>query len=55
MDVNDYIKDENRQLSDTNFYTKLPSYLKSVNAKIINETINKFVEENILEKTLANH
>ena len=27
MDVNDYIKEANRQLLDTNFYTKLPSDL----------------------------
>ena len=39
IDVNDF-KEANRQLSDTNFYTKLPSDLTSVNAKIINETIN---------------
>ena len=42
-----------RQLSDTKVYTKLPSDLTSVNAKIINETINKFVKENLLAKNLG--
>ena len=51
IDVNDYIKEANRQLSDTNFYTKLPS--NPVNARIINETINKFVKENLLTKNLG--
>ena len=53
MDANDYIREANRQLSDINFYTKLPSDLTSVNAKIINETINKFVKENLLAKNLG--
>ena len=53
IDVNDYIKEANRQLSDTNFYTKLPSDLTSVNAKIINETINKFIKENLLAKNIG--
>ena len=53
IDVNDYIKEANRQLSDINFYTKLPSDLTSVNAQIINETINKFVKENLLAKNLG--
>ena len=53
IDVNDYIKESNRQLSDSKFYTKLSSDLTSVNAKIINETINKFVKENLLAKNIA--
>ena len=48
-----YIKEANGQLSDTNVYTKLPSDLTSVNANIINETINKFVKENLLAKNLG--
>ena len=53
IDVNDYIKETNRQLSDTKCYTKLPSDLTSLNAKIINETINKFVKENLLANNLG--
>ena len=42
-----------RKQTFTNFYTRLPSDLTSVNTKIINEPIYKFVKENLLAKNIG--
>ncbi len=54
MDVNDYIKEADRQLDDTNFYRKLSSDPTKMYAERINSTIERFKEEGLITKNVSN-
>ena len=45
MDVDDYVKEANRQLDDSTFYKKLPQDPTPIHEERINNTISKFKDE----------
>lgn len=54
MDVNDYIKEANRQLNDETHYKKLQSDPTSTHLNLINDTIERFKKDKLLSEKLAN-
>ena len=54
MDVADYIKEANRQLSDRKFYKKLPDDPTKMYAERINKAVDKFKDEGLLTEKIAN-
>ena len=53
MNVDDYIKEANRQLNNTEFYTKLITNPTTTNYDIVNNTIQTFVKEKLLPEQVA--
>ena len=53
MNVDDYIKEANRQLDNTEFYTKLITNPTTTNYDIVNNTIQTFVKEKLLPEQVA--
>ena len=54
LNVDDYLKEANRQLSNTEFYQEVHSNLSSTHAEIVNKTIRDFVKEKLLPEQVAN-
>ena len=53
MNVDDYKKEANRQLDNTEFYTKLITNPTTTNYDIVNNTIQTFVKEKLLPEHVA--
>ena len=53
MDVDDYVAEGNRQLSDKNFYKKLNHDPTPIYAERINNTIEQFKDEGLISETVA--
>ena len=53
IDILDYLKEADRQLKDTNFYTTLDHNPTEKHAEIINETIKTFIKEKLLNEQLG--
>ena len=53
MNVDDYIIEANRQLDNTEFYTKLGTNPTTTHNDIVNSTIQKFVKEKLLPEHVA--
>ena len=53
MDVEKYINEANRQLSDKRNYKKLQEDPTLQHSNLINDTFDKFKKENLLSKKLA--
>ena len=53
MNVDGYIKEANRQLDNTEFYTKLITNPTTTNYDIVNNTIQTFVKEKLLPEQVA--
>lgn len=53
MDVQDYIREAERQLSDKRTYKKLPSDPTTMYAERINKTIDRFKEEGVISEKVA--
>ena len=51
MDVEKYINESNRQLSDKRNYKKLKEDPTLRHSNLVNDTIDRFKKENILSKT----
>ena len=54
MDVDDYIKEANRQLDDTEFYRKLQNDPTATYSERINKAIDKFQNEGLITEKVAN-
>ena len=54
LDVNDYIKEAERQLTDESFYKELPSDPTKLHNELINNVIEKFKREQLLDQKTAN-
>ena len=54
LDVEDYIKEANRQLGDTTFYKILSHDPTKLHAELVNGTIDYFKKERILDEKIAN-
>ena len=54
MDVNDYIKEANRQLNDETHYKELQSDPTTTHLRIVNDTIERFKKEKLINEKLAN-
>ena len=54
LDVEDYIKEANRQLGDTTFYKILSHDPTKLHAELVNGTIDNFKKERILDEKIAN-
>ena len=53
MDVEKYINEANRQLSDKRNYKKLQEHPTLQHSNLVNDTIYRFEKENLLSKKLA--
>ena len=53
MDVEKYIKEANRQLSDKRNYKKLQEDPTLQHSSLVNDIIDRFKKENLLSKKLA--
>ena len=53
MDVKDYISEANRQLEDTTFYKKLKENPTTIHGERINNTIDRFKTEGLLNEKVA--
>ena len=53
MDVDDYIRDANRQLNNTDFYKKIPNDPTESNRNKVNNTVNEFKLQRLLDDTTA--
>ena len=53
MDVDDYVAEDNRQLSDSKFYKKLTHYPAALHVERINNTIEKFKEKGLIKENIA--
>ena len=53
MDVEDYVAEANRQLSDKNFYKQLNHDPTRIYAERINNTIEQFKDEGLISETVA--
>ena len=53
IDIDDYIKEAMRQLSDTKHYKELPNDPTTLHCELVNNTINKFKNDGLLEDKLA--
>ena len=53
MDVDDYIRDANRQLNNTDFYKKIPNDPTESNRNEVNNTVNEFKLQRLLDDTTA--
>ena len=53
MDVDDYVKEANRQLDDSTFYKKLPQDPTPIHEERINNTISKFKDEGLITEKVA--
>ena len=53
MDVEKYINEANRQLSDERNYKKLQEDTTLQHSNSVNDTIDRFKKENIISKKLA--
>ena len=53
IDILDYLKEADRQLKDTNFYTTLDHNPTEKHTEIINETIKTFMKEKLLNEQLG--
>ena len=54
MDVEDYVKEADRQLNDKKFYKKLPSDPTKMYAECINNSIDQFKNEGLISELVAN-
>ena len=53
MDLEKYINEANRQLSDKRNYNKLQEDPTLQHSNLVNDTIDRFQKENLLSKKLA--
>ena len=53
MDVEKYINEANRQLSDKSSYKKLQEDPTLQHSNLVNDTMNRFKKRNLLSKKLA--
>ena len=53
MDLEKYINEANRQLSDKRNYNKLQEDPTLQHSNLVNDTIDRFKKENLLSKKLA--
>ena len=53
MDVEKYINEANRQLSDKHYYKTLQEDPTLQHSNLVNDTIDRFKKENLLSKKLA--
>ena len=53
MDVEDYIKEANRQLNNTDNYKQLQNDPTSTHAELVNTTIERFKKESLLSESIA--
>ena len=53
MDVKDYINEVRRQLNNKDNYKKLNKDSTTTDAKLVNDTIQRFKKEKLLEKQIA--
>ena len=54
MDVKDYIKEAERQLSNTENYRKLQEDPAATNMKLVNDTIERFEKQKLINDKVAN-
>lgn len=54
MDVKDYIQEAERQLSDENFYKKLPTDATSLHVELVNNAIEQLKNRNLISEKIAN-
>ena len=55
MDVNKYVNECNKQLDNTEYYTKLSSDPTELHRSKINCTIRNFESRNLIESTVSNN
>ena len=53
MDVKDYINEVRRQLNNKDNYKKLNKDSTTTDAKLVNDTIQRFKKEKLLEEKIA--
>ena len=53
MDVKDYIREAERQLSDENFYKKIPNNPTSLHAELVNNAIDHLKNRNLIPEKVA--
>ena len=53
MNVDDYLNEANRQLSNTDFYQEIPSNLSNAHAEIVNKAVRDFMTEKLLPEQVA--
>ena len=53
IDIDDYIKEAMRQLSDTKHYEEIPNDSTTLHCELVKNTINKFKNDGLLEDKLA--
>ena len=53
MDIDDYVAEANRQLSDSKFYKKLKHNPTPVHAERINKAIEQFKEEGLITENIT--
>ena len=54
MDVNDYIREAKRQLNDSKNYKVLAKDPATTNNNIVNQTIDRFTKEQLINENIAN-
>ena len=54
MDVNDYIREAKRQLNDSKNYKVLAKDPKTINNDLVNQTIDRFTKEQLINENIAN-
>ena len=54
MDINDYVREAKRQLNDSKNYKVLAKDLAATNNDLVNQTIDRFIKEKLINENIAN-